>query len=112
MDVILFLLPGQSNYVCPALTLAKLYSNSLLVLFNSRVHLDCGRTSLGTSHRSVSQRPFMSRSSKWNFLPFQTRDDDIYPMTNSPGTSVHIQVETWTDSGFVPINSLNSSRKV
>lgn len=74
--------------------------------------MDCGRTSLGTSHRSVSQRPFMPRSSKWNFLPFQTRDDDIYPMTNSPGTSVHIQVETWTDSGFVPINSLNSSRKV
>ncbi|THU83610.1 hypothetical protein K435DRAFT_592978, partial [Dendrothele bispora CBS 962.96] len=44
VDLVLFLaFPHQSYYACIALTLAKLYSNSLLAIFNSRTQTLAGR---------------------------------------------------------------------
>ncbi|EKM52242.1 uncharacterized protein PHACADRAFT_211519 [Phanerochaete carnosa HHB-10118-sp] len=45
VDLALFLaLPHKAYHGCVALTLAKLYSNSLLVLLNGRIHIVGGRT--------------------------------------------------------------------
>ncbi|EKM52241.1 uncharacterized protein PHACADRAFT_260480 [Phanerochaete carnosa HHB-10118-sp] len=53
IDIILFLaFPHNSYHGCVATTLAKLYSNSLLVLFNSRIRIVGGRN--GTSHGVVA----------------------------------------------------------
>ncbi|KAF9254831.1 hypothetical protein L218DRAFT_1009254 [Marasmius fiardii PR-910] len=44
IDLILFLVyPTQDYHITPALALAKVYSNSLLVVFNSRVRIQGGR---------------------------------------------------------------------
>lgn len=47
IDLTLFLaFPHSSYYTCVALTLAELYSNSLLVLFNSRIRTIRGRNNM------------------------------------------------------------------
>ncbi|KAG7097842.1 hypothetical protein E1B28_005157 [Marasmius oreades] len=43
LDLILFLSSNSLYHVTPALTLAKLYSNSMMVIFNSRVEIAGGR---------------------------------------------------------------------
>lgn len=54
IDITLFLaFPNNSYHGCVALTLAKLYSNSLLVIFNSRIRIHGGRNSPSTVNTSV-----------------------------------------------------------
>ncbi|KIJ36587.1 hypothetical protein M422DRAFT_124423, partial [Sphaerobolus stellatus SS14] len=46
VDITLYLVfPHQDYHTAPALTLAKLYSNTLLVVFNSRLRIVGGRGS-------------------------------------------------------------------
>lgn len=55
VDLVLFLTKRNTSFhTTPALTLAKLYSNSLLVLFNSRITIVGGRNSSDTSRGNVS----------------------------------------------------------
>ena len=50
LDIVLFLSLRQFPYhACVAITLAKLYSNSLLVIFNSRMRIYGGRGNVPTS---------------------------------------------------------------
>ncbi|GJE98656.1 hypothetical protein PsYK624_148910 [Phanerochaete sordida] len=65
IDLILFLaFPHNSYHGCVALTLAKLYSNSLLVLFNSRMRIVGGRnaSSVGSSYNSVATKSIVPQS--------------------------------------------------
>ncbi|KAJ8081399.1 hypothetical protein PM082_007239 [Marasmius tenuissimus] len=51
VDLILFLVfPTQDYHITPALALAKVYSNSLLVVFNSRVRISGSRGSEGSKN--------------------------------------------------------------
>ncbi|KAG7097740.1 hypothetical protein E1B28_005062 [Marasmius oreades] len=60
VDLILFLSSEFPYHVTPALTLAKLYSNSMMVIFNSRVKIVGGRgqssTSIGEGEMSITSQ--------------------------------------------------------
>ena len=59
LDLILFLaFPHSAYHACIATTLAKLYSNSLLVLFNSRIRIVGGRNDIngGDSYSSIAPK--------------------------------------------------------
>ena len=68
VDLTLFLVFRQNNYhTTPALVLAKLYSNSLLVQFNSRIRIRGARDeeldyAMNSFHSSAVQVDLMSRN--------------------------------------------------
>jgi hypothetical protein len=60
ITAIFFLIPGKVFYtLTPTLVLARLYSNSMMVMLNSRTNFVGGRSDLGTT-------VFMSTSSRFN----------------------------------------------
>lgn len=55
LDLLLFLLlPEKDYHITPALSLSKFYSNSLLVIFNSRLHIPGSRGVDSESSRNVN----------------------------------------------------------
>ncbi|EKM52244.1 uncharacterized protein PHACADRAFT_148765 [Phanerochaete carnosa HHB-10118-sp] len=105
VDLALFLaLPHKAYHGCVALTLAKLYSNSLLVIFNSRVHIVGGRThSFDSAEDACNSTPAKSRPgavSTIRFNPFATyaslggvhAHEELRIETNSRSIQVEDQV--------------------
>ena len=57
MNFVLFMVyPNEGYYLCGAVVCTKLYSTSLLVLFNSRVHIVGGRNDYASSNEIWSPR--------------------------------------------------------
>ncbi|KAJ8091684.1 hypothetical protein PM082_020919 [Marasmius tenuissimus] len=73
VDLILFVkFPAQDYHICPAITLAKLYSNSLLVVFNSRMRIPNSRghsTSRSDSHAVNGNNSMVFRTTDVNRRP-------------------------------------------
>lgn len=101
VDLIVFMvLPGTSYHAAIALILAKLYSNSMLVILNSRLEIVGGRDN-GTAHISIDVH---SRGAP-KFAPRRpARPEDTFGLT-SLGAGVHVQKETWamTDTMSIPL---------
>ena len=97
VDAILFLAqPGQSYHVCAALTLAKLYSNSLLVLFNSRSRVVSLQSQNSTSQGSYGLGNINRRGLSENRSP---------PATTL-STTIHVHEESFLDTDSMPMDSL------
>lgn len=92
IDIILFLVfPHNAYHGCVALTLAKLYSNSLLVIFNSRIHIHGGRNSPTAMSSSA---PYGGKAGlKRAALIFGSST-----VASSFGGGVQIQKESFTDN--------------
>lgn len=99
VDLILFLVfPSAAYHGCVALLLAKMYSNSLMVLLNSRIRIIGSRSesySMEDSHHSVH----LNKSRPGAAIHLTSRNAAV----NFSG--VHVQEETWTrtDGDVIPM---------
>ncbi|EJD00212.1 uncharacterized protein FOMMEDRAFT_170199 [Fomitiporia mediterranea MF3/22] len=98
--------PDMSYHVCIAVILAKLYSNSLLVVFNSRLRLANGRGGgSGAEASFISCSNFNSKNSPQT-LALGTNSSRT--MTTSFG-GIQVEQERWTDN--VELDSRDSESK-
>ncbi|CDO78113.1 hypothetical protein BN946_scf184611.g5 [Trametes cinnabarina] len=111
IDITLFLaFPHNSYHGCVALTLAKLYSNSLLVLFNSRIRIVGGRGMdpllSGDSFASVLPKTQPGGSSRKVNLSTRTQ-------LASNISGVHVHEQTWiaTDPESIELKEQSSFSK-
>ncbi|KAG7091823.1 hypothetical protein E1B28_008227 [Marasmius oreades] len=100
IDLILFLaFPTQDYHITPALALSKLYSNSLLVVFNSRVQIQGGR---GSSFEA----------SRGNVTGFGSGGmvSARGPSTNiGMGVRCDVEESVWADP--IPLNNVNLAKR-
>ncbi|KIJ36603.1 hypothetical protein M422DRAFT_34164 [Sphaerobolus stellatus SS14] len=101
IDIILYLVfPHQDYHTAPALTLAKLYSNTLLVIFNSRLRIVGGRDNDDNSVElgSLGSGPFNTRNIDNTASQSRAAVSFIKPMERRLSVNgINIQKETWTD---------------
>jgi len=104
VDLILFLaFPHNSYHGCVALTLAKLYSNSLLVLFNSRIRIVGGRNNtsqLGGSYSSAATKS-LPAGAPGGGGPGAASTFRFNTHTTSAAAAlsgVHVHEESWVDT--------------
>lgn len=87
IDVALFLsLPKQIYFICSSFAVPKLYSNSVLVLFNSRI-------------RILDSKPDASA------IKLTHRVNHLKGVSDGGdgSTVIHIREETWTDAVSTPV---------
>lgn len=122
IDITLFLRFTHNSYHgCVALTLAKLYSNSLLVIFNSRLRISDGRNSTASSGPAPSTLmtgatvSFVNRhdmSRRQTMVSINMNNDTMSTLPETP--VLHIQpsengLEKWSETDvIIPINGLDS----
>ena len=98
VDLILFMVfPHTAYHAAVALTLAKLYSNSMLVILNSRIKIVGGRnsSSRGASEGSAFIELGTSGRHPVRFAP---RSAGARGELSTFGTvGVHVQEETWVE---------------
>jgi hypothetical protein len=100
VDIILFLSFPHNNYhTAPALTLAKLYTNTLVLILNSRIRIVGGRES------SQSGELFGLRTTKLTASTFSnvTGPPPIHVNPGQNTTDVSVRKETWTDRSDIPL---------
>ena len=99
----------HTNYhLCPALTLAKLYSNSLLVLFNNRIRISRGLISATTEDAA---------GSVWNVRPggvgIFARGPTSSRSANTPKESsrlpVHVNISKQVTSDAISMDHIDVS---
>ncbi|EJD00216.1 uncharacterized protein FOMMEDRAFT_22670 [Fomitiporia mediterranea MF3/22] len=96
IDLVLFLdLPHKAFHGCVALVLAKFYSNSLLVVFNSRLRIANGRNDQTASH--TSSISFRRKGGIGQATTLSLGDPSRRPGGNLLD-GIHVQEETWTDN--------------
>jgi len=117
IDLILFLsFPHNAYHGCVALTLAKLYSNSLMVIFNSRLRIVDGRT--GTNSTITDSSISFNRKSRLSGRQTLVHLNSIsHPPSAALGqVQIRKELETWSDGGdVIPMeeqDSIYSSNKV
>ncbi|KAL0575936.1 hypothetical protein V5O48_006048 [Marasmius crinis-equi] len=104
LDLILFLaFPTQDYHITPALSLAKFYSNSLLVVFNSRIKIAGSR-----GESSISKNIIGLGSSRGGHPTNRTAISSVH------GAQYDVEESVWRDS--VPMSNLgptdiNDSRR-
>ncbi|KAG7091650.1 hypothetical protein E1B28_010671 [Marasmius oreades] len=99
IDLILFLaFPTQDYHITPALALAKVYSNSLLVVFNSRVRIQGGRGTKEGSRGTIT----IGNSNSLSF--FSARDG------TSTGMSVRYDIEESVCADPIPLTNINPAK--
>ena len=100
IDLILFLVfPTEAFHVCIALTLGKLYSNSLLVIFNSRIRILGARnfTPGNTFHSYQSSSNNQSVNKRVNPTPVV-----LSPRTAANSLNgIRVDQETWIDDADI-----------
>jgi len=110
IDVTLFLsFKHQSYHACVALTLAKLYSNSLMVIFNSRLRIVDGRNSTTTTitDSSVSFNRKSRLSGRQTLVHFNGAGQP--PSASLGQVQVRKELETWSDGGdAIPLEDQES----
>ncbi|KAI8980782.1 hypothetical protein BD414DRAFT_493265 [Trametes punicea] len=111
IDITLFLaFPHNAYHGCIALTLAKLYSNSLLVLFNSRIRIVGGR-GMDASQPSELYASVLPKSQPGT----TARTVNFNPHAQASGTlnGVQIHEQTWvaTDSDSIELKEQSSFSK-
>jgi len=100
VDLILFLaFPHKAYHGCVALTLAKLYSNALLVLFNSRIRIVGARSYIPSEVPPDTWDSLFAKST-----PSATSTLDVLKFHSSTGPAssvggVHVHEERWIDMG-------------
>ncbi|EKM52282.1 uncharacterized protein PHACADRAFT_260563 [Phanerochaete carnosa HHB-10118-sp] len=113
IDIILFLaFPHNSYHGCVALTLAKLYSNSLLVLFNSRIRIVGGRNAtypIGSSYSSAATKSQPGAHS--TFRAVQWGSHGAATTTAGSLGGVHVQEESWIGTDPESIQMEDQSTK-
>jgi len=107
VDLVLFLvIPNSTYHVTPALTLAKLSSNSLVMIFNSRTRTSNGTDQRGGSAFSSSQDDNaelkFSRRSRLQLRSAQGREE-------IPVDGIKVRKEMWIDAGDsdIPMENIN-----
>ncbi|KAF8996024.1 hypothetical protein BDQ17DRAFT_1429994 [Cyathus striatus] len=107
VDLVLFLvIPNSTYHVTPALTLAKLSSNSLVMIFNSRTRTSNGTDQRGGSAFSSSQddnaEVKFSRRSRLQLRSAQGREE-------IPVDGIKVRKEMWIDTGDldIPMENIN-----
>lgn len=94
IDLILFMaFPHTAYHAAIALTLAKLYSNSMLVILNSRIRIIGGRNPIPGDTIAVDVSGSYRSGPK-----FATRRSELTTLGG-----VHIQEQTWTESESIPM---------
>lgn len=94
IDLILFMaFPHTAYHAAIALTLAKLYSNSMLVILNSRIRIIGGRNPIPGDTIAVDMSTGYRGGPK-----FATRRSELTTLGG-----VHIQEQTWTESESIPM---------
>lgn len=92
IDLVLFLVfPDTSYHATVALTLAKLYSNSMLVILNSRIKIIGGRNSSSRSDNTFIELGTNGRHPV-RFAPRTAGD-----LSTFGSVGVHVQEETWIE---------------
>lgn len=95
IDLILFLaFPTEDYHITPALALAKVYSNSLLVVFNSRVRIQNGRGSKFENSRSRSNNVSLFTAGRGG------------PTTSGMSVRFDIEESMWADP--IPLNDIST----
>lgn len=93
LDLILFLaFPHNAYHGTIALTLAKLYSNSLMVIFNNRVHL---------KHAAQPAHTFTLDKSLTSGGGSGGRGGQV--TLGSAGATIQVQQETWIEADQIPM---------
>ncbi|KLO19181.1 hypothetical protein SCHPADRAFT_918701 [Schizopora paradoxa] len=101
IDLILFLSFQHNSYHgCVALTLAKLYSNSLMVIFNSRLRIVDGRnvttTTITDSSVSFNRKSRISGNGRQTLVHLSTSSP---PSAQLGQVQIRKELETWSDGG-------------
>ncbi|OSD00958.1 hypothetical protein PYCCODRAFT_1468921 [Trametes coccinea BRFM310] len=99
IDITLFLaFPHNAYHGTVALTLAKLYSNSLLVLFNSRIRIVGGRGMAVSFHSQsfASVLPKVQRGGGEAAAPARAVNFPTRAQAVSALDGVHVEEQTWT----------------
>lgn len=98
VDIILFLSFPHNNYhTTPALTLAKLYTNTLVLIFNSRMRIVGGRDTIQSGDIMALKT---SRSSRFNPATLATSTgaiSAIHVNTGQVATEINVQKDTFID---------------
>lgn len=97
LDLILFVtFPTTAYHVCVGLLLTKMYSNTLMVLFNCRIRIVGGRGQ-GDEDDSINTVNLVAtRPSTALRLPMSPRG--ARPTTAGGRAGIHIEQETWIHS--------------
>jgi hypothetical protein len=96
-DIILYYaIPDKAYHACPATILAKLYSNSMLAIFNSRIRIVGGRDWSSDSNIISMDTHGELRGDHSTGGPI------VFSRTTRTGTSsfggaIHVEQEVWTD---------------
>jgi hypothetical protein len=83
-----FACEGKSYYAVPSIVLAKFYSNSLMVLFNTRIRIIGGRD-VGGNVPSAMHVPLSS---------MHIRSNDTRHSAAPRLGSIHVQEEVWVEA--------------
>ena len=112
MDLALYYaFPLNSYHSCIATILGKLYSNSLLVVFNSRIRISSGRDwTSETQEIDVSLHDHARRSSIRAPIRF-ARTPRSPTATSFPG-GIYVEEEVWTDRVGIPLVNQVSSEHI
>ncbi|KAF8909916.1 hypothetical protein CPB85DRAFT_1414242 [Mucidula mucida] len=96
LDLILFLtFPDATYHTVPAQSLAKLYSNAVLVLFNSRIKIRGGREEAKDSHESDIELPYSTTSTGFQFGgPLKFNPRSVSQRESRPN---NVDVSSWED---------------
>lgn len=99
VDIILFLAFPHNNYhTAPALTLAKLYTNTLLLIFNSRMRVIGGRDGTQTTELLELRTTKLADSTLNNTPNVAVR----FGTSRAQVTDISVRKEMWTDSDIPP----------
>lgn len=112
VDIILYYaFPHNSYHTCAATILAKLYSNSLLAIFNSRIkivggrdwrssdpagHLDATYDTRGQQRSGLGPIVFRTtRTTTTEMYPHGTQQESVWTDTDGHGIAMKDQVRAW-----------------
>ncbi|TFK31424.1 hypothetical protein BDQ12DRAFT_740025 [Crucibulum laeve] len=108
IDVVLFLAFRQNNYhTAPALILGKLYSNTMVLIFNSRVHISGGRSDTQDRSESHYNSYPLSMAARNSSTPRETQAQVQPAGMNVPLDGIKIQDEVWTSD--IHVHELKAS---
>jgi hypothetical protein len=93
LSFVLLIVPGN-YYVAPSLTIAKLYSNTMMVLLNNRITVIGGRDDIEDESRFYREPPLDTR---WR-LRRRLRQESATSNVGDIG-GIMVLTEIWTDAG-------------
>jgi len=98
-------LPDKPYFTCIGLALAKLYSNSLLAILNSRIRLEGSHNAPSAQVVRGSSLAFYERGGRRTALPYAREDENT---THVVDVRIQQHTETWIETDDIPMNDTES----